>query len=61
MVVYSLWKREVAGSNPASQTKCSISIVVSASDFNSLMHILEIGFVEFANSFLSEDKGSVPL
>lgn len=33
VVVYPLWKREVASSNLASQTKCSISIVASASDF----------------------------
>ena len=56
MAVYPPWTREVAGSNPASQTKesyqvylnlisenCSISIVVSAFDF------------------LSRDKGSIPL
>ena len=30
-------------------------------DFNSGINILEIGFVEFVNSFLSGIKGSIPL
>lgn len=33
MVVYPPWTREVAGSNPAFQTICSISIEVSAFGF----------------------------
>ena len=31
--VYSPWTREVAGSSPALQTKCSVSIMVSTLDF----------------------------
>lgn len=35
VVVYSPWTREVAGSNPASQTKCRNGEMVDASDLGS--------------------------